>query len=141
MQIALSSGIYTPEQLVQELQLVRQALGADGGSTLKVGAGFLGWLLDNDEESGEKAIKTTLDNHVAAIWLAFGNNLLKWIQFIRKYDATNNRKTIIFVQLGSVEDAKVAIHDWKVDVIVAQGAFSLALDVLVPVLMYLTGRK
>lgn len=119
---------------------MRQALGTGHSSTLKVGAGFIGWLLDSDEQNGEKVIKTALDNHVAAIWLAFGNNLLKWIQFIRNYDSTNNRETIIFVQLGSVEDAKIAIYDWKVDVIVAQGLFPSPLYIWVHT-NKLTGRK
>ncbi len=88
---------------------------------LQIGVGFLCWYLEKNEPQGEKLIRVALDNRVTAIWLAFGNNLPKWIQLVRDYDATNGIKTLIFVQLSSVEDARVAIHDWKVDVIVAQG--------------------
>lgn len=118
------SAAYTPEKLEQELEIVRQVLKTDRNSTLCVGAGFLGWWLDKDEQKAEEVLKVALDNRVLAIWLAFGNNLQKWIQFIQDYDSRSGRKTVIFVQLSSVEDALVAMNDWKVDVIVAQGSAS-----------------
>ncbi|KAF7771037.1 hypothetical protein Agabi119p4_7011 [Agaricus bisporus var. burnettii] len=48
-------------------------------------------------------------------------DLEKWIKFVRDYDAANNRKTIIIVQLSTVAKIQVAIRDWKVDIVVAQG--------------------
>jgi nitronate monooxygenase len=79
------------------------------------------WLLERDEIRGEKELRVALNNHVIAIWLSFGAKLPKWIQLIRDHDTANGKKTIIFVQVPSVEDALVAIRDWEVDVIVAQG--------------------
>jgi nitronate monooxygenase len=68
-------------------------------------------------------LSAALDNHVQAIWLAFGNNIHDWIKFVRNYDAEHKRvrPTTIFVQVSSVEEALVASDQWKVDVLVAQG--------------------
>ncbi|KAF9449943.1 2-nitropropane dioxygenase [Macrolepiota fuliginosa MF-IS2] len=117
----VGAGYETAEQLGREMEIARQALVADRNSPLRIGVGFLCWRLEADELQGEKLLQTVLNNHVVAIWLAFGSNLPKWIQFVRDHDAANGGKTIIFVQLSSVEETLVAIHDWKVDVIVAQG--------------------
>jgi nitronate monooxygenase len=66
-------------------------------------------------------LQHALDQQVRAIWLSFGVDLRRWIDFIRAFDATRNHKTLIFVIVNSVPDAIVAAEDWKVDVIVAQG--------------------
>ena len=65
--------------------------------------------------------KTTFRSHVRAVWFAYGADLNKWIQFIRDNER-NPGSTVIFVQVTSVEEALVAINDWKVDVVVAQGS-------------------
>jgi len=117
----IGAGYDTTARVEQEIETARQALGIDRHSPLRIGVGYLCWCLEKDEPQGEKLVRVALDNRVTAIWLAFGSNLPKWIQLVRDYDATNSTKTLIFVQLSSVEDARVAIHDWKVDVIVAQG--------------------
>ena len=58
-----------------------------------------------------------------AVWFSFGNQLARWVQFVRDHDqkAGNEHKTIVFVQISSLEEALVAINNWKVDVVVAQG--------------------
>lgn len=124
------SGYTTVEWLEQEIESARQALGTDPKSPVQIGVGFLCWLLEKDEPQGEKLLKAALDRHVAAIWLSFGAKLPKWIQFVRDHNAANGRRTLIFVQLASLEDALVAIRDWKVDVIVAQGFISFTTSAL-----------
>lgn len=68
-------------------------------------------------------LNAALDNHVQAMWLAFGVRLDEWIRYIRSYDKIHRRSnpTLIFVQVSSVEETLVAVENWKVDVIVAQG--------------------
>ncbi|KAF9443371.1 2-nitropropane dioxygenase [Macrolepiota fuliginosa MF-IS2] len=118
----LGSAIHTPERLERELEEVRQILGTDRDSPLRVGAGYIGcWLDGLAEEDAKKLIKIALDNRALAVWFSFGNDLQKWVQFVRDYDSSTGRKTIIFVQLSFLEDALVAAKDWNVDVIVAQG--------------------
>jgi nitronate monooxygenase len=96
-------------------------LGTDKDSPLQIGVGFIGWILEQDEETARKALELTLDKGVRVIWFAFGNDLYKWIKFVRKYDSDHDRKTLIFTQLALPDDIQTAIHDWKVDAIVAQG--------------------
>lgn len=118
------AGYITAEQIQEEIDVARRTLGIDSQSPLPIGVGFLCWKLELDAVRGERKLKTALDNHVVAVWFSFGENLPKWIQFVRDHDRANGAQTIIFVQVSSVGDALVAIHDWKVDVIVAQGFIS-----------------
>jgi nitronate monooxygenase len=115
------TGYIGAEEIQKEIEVARRVLGAAPQAPLQIGVGFLCWRLELDEARGERELKTALDNRVAAVWLSFGEKLPKWIQFVREHDAANGQKTIIFIQSSSVEDALVAIRDWKVDVIVAQG--------------------
>jgi nitronate monooxygenase len=83
----------------------------------------LAWELEKDPSSATDLLNVALSNRVQAVWLAFGNNIGRWIEYVRSYDAISgrNQKTVIFVRISSVEEAVTAIHDWKVDVLVAQG--------------------
>jgi len=117
-------GYITVDQIQEEINVARRTLGVNPQSPLPIGVGFLCWRLEIDAAQGKREIKTALDNHVVAVWLSFGRNLSKWIQFVRDHDKVTGTQTIIFVQVSSVDDALVAIHDWKVDVIVAQGFIS-----------------
>ncbi|KAJ3568332.1 hypothetical protein NP233_g5787 [Leucocoprinus birnbaumii] len=117
----IGASIFTYDQLVEQLNIARSELGALQGSPLRIGAGFIGWVLDEDEQASKRAIKLMLDSGIPAIWFAFGNDLYKWIQFVRDDDAANNRKTLIFVQVALPDDVHAAIHQWNVDVIVIQG--------------------
>lgn len=106
---------------------------------LPIGAGFLGWILDaqspvhGDNTQTHKPtnefLQAALDAHVRAVWLSFGNDLKRWIDVVREHDrATGNvdkkNKTLIFVQVGSVEQARVAYEQWRVDVLAVQGMYS-----------------
>ena len=64
-----------------------------------------------------------LRNDVQAIWLAFGNDVYRWIEYVRNSsaNASASHKPLIFVQVTSVEEALLAAKEWNVDVIVAQG--------------------
>jgi nitronate monooxygenase len=64
-----------------------------------------------------------LENGVQAIWLSFGEDLGRWIEFVRIHDQKSGKtpRTLIFVQVNSVDEALLAVQTWKVDVLVAQG--------------------
>ncbi|KXN89375.1 Nitronate monooxygenase [Leucoagaricus sp. SymC.cos] len=117
----VGTGYIPAEEIQAEIEVARRILGLNPQSQLPIGVGFLCWRLERDEEQGKRELNVALNNHVAAVWLSFSERLPKWIQLVRDHDAANEKKTLIFVQVPSVEDALVAIHDWKVDVIVAQG--------------------
>ncbi|KAG9312901.1 Nitronate monooxygenase-domain-containing protein [Chiua virens] len=118
-----SAGYKTAADLLHEISLARGALQPTPSDPLPIGVGYLCWQLEQPTAKPEVMLSAALDSHVQAIWLAFGNKIQEWIKFIRNYDAAHNRirKTTIFVQVSSVQDALVALNDWKVDVLVAQG--------------------
>jgi nitronate monooxygenase len=94
----------------------------DSQYPLPIGVGFIGWILDQKDALGSahEFLSVALDNNVRAIWLSFGVDLGKWIRYIRNKER-NPGATTIFVQVNSVQQALVAINDWKADVVVAQG--------------------
>lgn len=116
-------GYKTAESLIGELSLAREILQLTPSDPLPIGVGYLGWQLEQPTANPQVVLSVALDNHVHAIWLAFGNDLERWIDFIRNYNADHKcvRQTTIFVQVSSVEEALVAANEWKVDVLVAQG--------------------
>ena len=123
---SISSGVSDTNAIRSDLELARSTLhngGRVSDSVLPIGIGYLGWILDKDSDSQEK-IALALEARVAAIWFAFGNDLGKWIDFVRKYDNGRSvpHKTLIFVIVNSVEEAVRAAEQWKVDVLVVQGA-------------------
>ncbi|KAG6381534.1 hypothetical protein JVT61DRAFT_122 [Boletus reticuloceps] len=119
----LAAGYRSAASLINELSLARGLLHLTPSDPLPIGVGYLAWQLEEPTANPEALLSAALDNHVQAIWLAFGNNLKEWIKFIRNYDAQHKRArpTTIFVPVSSVEEALVASDEWKVDVLVAQG--------------------
>ena len=117
------AGYKSAESLIDELSLARRSLRLNPSDPLPVGVGYLCWQLEQPTAKPDVLLSAALDNHVQAIWLAFGNNIHDWIKFVRNYDAEHKRvrPTTIFVQVSSVEEALVASDQWKVDVLVAQG--------------------
>ncbi|KAM5536467.1 hypothetical protein V8D89_009903 [Ganoderma adspersum] len=115
----------TPESLKQDFAFIRSSFPDHLGSNkpLPVGYGFIGWLLDKDEDAGKQLIDTVIENGVRAVWLAFGNDIRRWVEYVRASpaNARAHHKPLIFVQVTSVEGALVAANEWKADVIVAQG--------------------
>ncbi|KAG1746736.1 2-nitropropane dioxygenase [Suillus paluster] len=122
----VSAGYLTPSRIQEELSLARALLRLTETDPLPIGVGYLAWQLEKDLASAAGLLNLALSNKVQAIWLAFGNSIGRWIDHVRSYDASSGReqRTLIFVQVSSVKEALIAIHDWKVDVLVAQGSES-----------------
>jgi nitronate monooxygenase len=108
--------------LKSEVKLARDLLKGDTQSPLPIGIGYLGWILEQSVTRGSAHdyLSVALDNNVQAVWFSYGADLKGWIQYIRDNER-HPGATTIFVQVTSVEEALVAINDWKVDVVVAQG--------------------
>jgi len=98
----------------------RSLLQANPQTPLPIGIGYLGWRLETPNIPAQELLSVALANNVQAVWLSFGANLQRWIKYIRETERKPGA-TKIFVQVTSVEDALVAVNDWKADVIVAQG--------------------
>lgn len=101
---------------------------------LPIGAGFLGWKLDEAGSQQIPLLELALETGVRAIWLSFGQDLGRWIEFVRNHDQKSGKspKTLVFVQVNSVDDALIAVQTWKVDVLVAQGNNRLFRPTLCP---------
>ncbi|KAJ7173849.1 2-nitropropane dioxygenase [Mycena filopes] len=91
-----------------------------------IGVGYLAWQLEQPESTLVDLLPVALDHNVQAVWFAFGENLAQWIQFVRDHDkrSGNGKKTLIFVQISTVKEAVIAVNEWKVDCVVAQGVES-----------------
>lgn len=124
----------------EQLSIAQKAFPSTAGH-LPIGTGFIGWLLDAQppapkdstlsHKSKNEFLQAALDAHVRAIWLSFGNDLKRWIDVIREHDravgnANGDRRIFIFVQVGSVEEARIAIEEWGVDVLAVQGIETLS---------------
>jgi len=69
-------------------------------------------------------LQIALTSNVQSIWLAFGNDLRPYVEFIRKADATreaDSRKTLIAIQVSSRAEALTAVNELKADVVIVQG--------------------
>lgn len=91
---------------------------------LPIGVGFLGWQLEKPDSPVLESLTVALAENVEAVWFAFGQkDLSQWIKIVRDHDEKmkKDKKTIIFAQICSVEEALIAINDWRVDVLVVQG--------------------
>lgn len=116
----IAHGYQSLEKLRSEVDTARSLLQLDSKSPLPVGIGYLGWQLEKPDTPAQELLSVALENKVQAVWLSFGADLQRWIKYIRDTEPKPGA-TKIFVQVTSVEEALVAVHDWKADVIVAQG--------------------
>ncbi|KAI0372799.1 2-nitropropane dioxygenase [Pilatotrama ljubarskyi] len=109
--------------LRDDLAELRAGIPDLGDKPLPIGCGYIGWMMDSKEEEYKQLVNIALESRVQAIWLSFGNDLYRWIQYIRNSPACAHTayKPLIFVQVTSVEEAIRAVNEWKVDVIVVQG--------------------
>lgn len=97
---------------------------------LAIGVGFLGWKLEESDGKSAALLSIALDARVSAVWFAFGNDLERWVDLVRRTDAARANtlvdepvkphKTLVFVLVNSVQEARIAV-EWQVDVLVAQG--------------------
>ena len=121
--IDLGGPVYTGlENFRNEFAIARRTLNRPEGP-LPLGAGFLGWKLEEAQSPHVALLELALENGVQAVWLAFGEDLGRWIELVRRHDEQHGKtpKTLIFVQVNSVDEALLAVQTWKVDVLVAQG--------------------
>ncbi|KAI9464575.1 inosine monophosphate dehydrogenase [Lactarius psammicola] len=81
------------ENFRNEFAIARSTLNQPSGP-LPLGAGFLGWKLEGSADLG------------------------RWVEFVRSHDEKYGKtpKTLIFVQVNSVDEALHAAQAWKVDV-------------------------
>ncbi|KAG9221161.1 hypothetical protein CCMSSC00406_0007335 [Pleurotus cornucopiae] len=119
----VSGGFDSSAQLKEYLTTARKSLSIPDGEPIPVGVGFIGWILDKTEASPDPRLPTVLAEKPAAIWLAFGASLAKYVRQIREFDAqrTDGHRTLIFMIVNDVEGALRAAGEWGVDVLVAQG--------------------
>lgn len=118
-------GYDTTEKFRSELAEAQSALKLRSNPLIPfpIGVGYLAWQLETPNSPTVELLSIALESRVQAVWFAFGENLGRWVQFVRERDAelADGHKTIVFTQISSVEEAKKAIDEWKVDVVVAQG--------------------
>ncbi|KAJ7600006.1 hypothetical protein C8J56DRAFT_909349 [Mycena floridula] len=105
------------ERLISEARLVRQKLGVPEGDAVPLGRGFIAWVLDITEATSDPRLPAYLDERHRIIWLAFGDNLGKYVKFVRDYEADRTHKTLVFVMVGTVEQAVLAAEEWNADFI------------------------
>ncbi|KAG6915436.1 hypothetical protein DXG01_011466 [Tephrocybe rancida] len=117
----LGAGPDSSQQLRDKLRSVRTALDLPSHTPLPVGVGFLGFLLDKTEASGDPRLPVVLEELPKAIWFAFGGDLGRHIAQVRAYDLKREHKTAVFVIVNSVQEALLATNQWKVDALVVQG--------------------
>lgn len=147
----IGGGYFTPEQYTSNLEEATRVLHPAGERTgrLEVGVGFLGWALskldrmetletdtyptvtaDNYKHRTRaiSCIDAALSHRPRAVWLAFGTpeELVGLAQVMRERERVVNETERLemwklFVGVGSVEEARVAVESVGADVIVAQG--------------------
>ncbi|KAJ7453919.1 2-nitropropane dioxygenase [Mycena galericulata] len=114
----------SPDEFKRQLSLARAAFQTSPPSPAPFGVGYLAWQLEKPKSPVVELLSIALEHNVKAVWFAFGEDLGRWIRFVREHDARAGKKTIIFVQISTVKEALVAANEWKVDCIVAQGVES-----------------
>lgn len=119
----LGKGYDSADSFKKEISIARSVLHTEEGQTVRVGVGFIVWLLEKDPSKAEELISLALENRVQAIWLSFGQDIGRWVRYIREHDprAGSKEAVKIFIQLSTVQELKVAISEWNADVIVVQG--------------------
>jgi len=119
----LAAGYDGAEIFKKELNTARSDLGLQSQTPLPIGVGYLAWQLEKPNSPAVELLSIALDTRVQAVWFAFGSDLGRWVEFVRGHDkrSGNSHKTLVFAQISTLEEAKKAISEWKVDVVVAQG--------------------
>ncbi|KAJ3522349.1 hypothetical protein NM688_g8887 [Phlebia brevispora] len=120
----IPAGYENVRHLREELATTRSILSSSGQShslRLAVGVGFYGWKLDQDGDGANAMLDAALQAGVRAIWFSFGSELGKYVEYVRESDTNTGRKTLIFIQVNSVDEALKAVNEWHADIVVAQG--------------------
>jgi nitronate monooxygenase len=100
------------------LRSIRSELQVPPSQPLPVGAGFIGWVV---EDSKEDILSVILPEHPKAVWFAFGRDMGKLVKKVHDHNETHGTKILVFLQATSMEEALLAANEWKVDVLVVQG--------------------
>ncbi|KDR67931.1 hypothetical protein GALMADRAFT_257419 [Galerina marginata CBS 339.88] len=119
----LSAGYDSADTLRKEIRLARDLLQVNEQDALPIGIGFLCWQLEKGVAKAEDLLSVALENHPQAIWFSFGEDLGRWVNYVRNHDPRAGTKDAvkIFIQISTVQDALLAVKTWKADVIIAQG--------------------
>ncbi|KAJ7092894.1 2-nitropropane dioxygenase [Mycena belliarum] len=117
---AIGAGFDTTSLLKEKIAIVRRHLKIEPGTTVPVVIGFIGWILDMTEVSDDPRLVAILDELPAAVWLAFGTGLEKYLKQVRVHDIKTSRNTFVFVLVHSVESARRAAGVGA-DALVVQG--------------------
>lgn len=120
----LGSGAEPSTKLASMIDETRALIPSSSNKSL-VSMGFEGWVLDNFdnlEEDKDPRLRTALDKQVAAVWFAYGNDLGKYVTFVRDYDSQRSHQTLVVVTVNSVAEAERAANEYHVDAIVVQGS-------------------
>lgn len=107
------------EKVAETLAEARAAVGESKAHL--VGVGFVGWVLDKFNTAADPRLQAVLDQQPGAIWLAYGQNLGKYIVQVREHNAAHGRNILVFLTVNTVDEAIRAVNEWRADVIVAQG--------------------
>jgi len=122
----IPAGYRDAHALRTELNAARTTLQTPPNATLPLGVAYFGWKLKEQGDAiATEMLDASLQNNVHAIWFSFWDKeQSKWARYVREKDATSTeeRKTVIFVLVSSVEEALIAAKEWQADVIVAQGS-------------------
>lgn len=116
----LGAGREPAEKVAETLAEARAAVGESKAHL--VGVGFVGWVLDKFNTAADPRLQAVLDQQPGAIWLAYGQNLGKYIVQVREHNAAHGRNILVFLTVNTVDEAIRAVNEWRADVIVAQGA-------------------
>ena len=110
--------------ILQEGKSTNSESGPDRShGTLPIGVGFIAWILDKSDGKSAELLSIALEARVAAVWFAFGNDIGKWVRFVRTSDERRSQplKTKVFILVNSLDEARRAVYEWDADVLVAQG--------------------
>lgn len=119
---AHETGYEKQEQFEEQLNLAETRLLPKFGheNVLKhIGVGALGWMLAEPGSERPDFLRLAISRGVRDIWLSFGDDLGNWVKFVRNID--NSMKVRVWVVVSTLEEARRAVEDWKVDILVAQG--------------------
>lgn len=146
----LGAGYYDAAKVATELDVVRSVLGEPergSGNRLEVGVGFLGWNLTKQNGGPPPSLGSTdlppssqalavidaaLKAKPRSIWLSFctdSDELIGWSRIVREREAALNgggkmtwgKHLKLAINVGSLEEARVACEEAGADIIIVQG--------------------
>ncbi|KAK7466500.1 hypothetical protein VKT23_005222 [Stygiomarasmius scandens] len=119
----IAAGYDSIETLKSQINTAQTILESHKLDKSLFGVGFLAWQLDQRKDEAASLVTAALEHNIKAVWFAFGNDLEKWVKFVRDYDENHNKtdKTLVFIQVNSTQEARIAVEKWKIDVLVVQG--------------------